>query len=102
MDSYLGHGTTAGELLNFFKTDTPVQVVDWSKMAQLAGYGTDGAAKMKYITDVFLAFLMAFAVMYLFYTLLSQMPYIGASMILQVGGAARGLVLGQNKTGEKK
>lgn len=103
----------ANKALNYFKTDTPVQTLNWAKLASIVDASgcsavnctsdtATGAAKDKidkYLTGykikVFLTFIMALVMIYVFYSLLDYLPIISSGLISEVG---RGVVLGQSKS----
>ncbi len=77
--------------LNYFETGKEIDMVDWKKLAEEA-YPTEYAAAADkdkfykdYVIRVFLTFLMAAIMMYIFYSLLEYIPFIG-TMSMGHGG----------------
>lgn len=87
--------------LDFFETGAMVNSIDWERLAQIAKpneYNTALSAPVvlnqpkpvdKFYQDykigIFLAFLMAGVVMYVFYSLLEYLPYIGSATMGDLG-----------------
>lgn len=95
--THLGVGATARDIdgnptapLRFFKTDVPVNVVSWRKLAERAdpeGYNSAKNSDEKkdefyqnYKIKIFMAFLMAVIVIYIFYAMLEYLPFIAAGV----------------------
>jgi hypothetical protein len=88
-------GMGGSEPLDFFETGVMVNSINWERLAQVvkpseysAAVGSD-TALAKFYQDykirVFLAFLMAAVVMYIFYSLLEYLPYIGSATMGDLG-----------------
>lgn len=94
---HLGLGTDKNPL-NFFMTDIPVNTLNWEQLAQRAdnaGYVKakgDKEALSEFYKDykitVFLSFIMVILVMYIFYSMLEFMPFIGTGVMGGMGDGA--------------
>lgn len=77
--------------LNYFETGKEVDVIDWKNLAK-AAYPTEYAAAAdkdqfykNYIIRLFLTFLMAAIMMYIFYSLLEYIPFLGTMSMGHAG-----------------
>lgn len=101
---HLGLGTD-GNPLNFFMTDIPVNTLNWKMLAARAdpdgcndvGCNPNSAVKeaqkvldfySEYKITVFLSFIMVLLVMYIFYSMLEFLPFIGTGVL---GGLGDGI-----------
>ena len=82
--------------LHYFETGMMVNVIDWQTLAKKAnpnGWtavagGTPAQQETfykEYIVKIFLAFLMAAMVMYIFYSLMDYIPFVGAGAMGDIG-----------------
>ncbi|MEZ5691355.1 MAG: type IV secretion system protein [Rickettsiales bacterium] len=80
--------------LSFFEIGIPITVIDWKKMAiaaDPAGFAAvitqqdEEKFYQDYLESVFLGFIMAALVMYVFYSLIGYIPYIGSASMGHVG-----------------
>ena len=85
---------TLGKGLNFFKTDTPIQDVDFLVLAKATNTvgATDADKIQAYKRNIFLSFMMALIVIYIFNQLLDYLPFIGSGMMASRAGG--GMTLG--------
>jgi len=102
----MGFGDVSGlpnKAMNFFRVDTPIQTLDWAKLSKIVdatgcdavhcdntdATGEDKKAIDKYLSSrkvkVFMTFIMSLITMYVFFTLLEQIPMIGSGLIGEIG-----------------
>lgn len=90
-----------GAVINFFQTGIATNVIDWQRLAQqawsaqwgvvdamAAGPAKDEAAEKLYLDykiSVLLAFMMAAIVIYIFYSLIEYLPFIGTATMGEAG-----------------
>jgi|CXWL01.1.fsa_nt_gi hypothetical protein len=93
-------GTRAGTPLSFFQTGIPVRVLDWKRLAETAMPAEFAAATtqadrdrvyLDYKIRVLISFVMTAIILYVFYSLLEYLPYIGSGTLGSGPGGTLGI-----------
>ncbi len=93
-------GTRAVTPLHFFQTGVPVRVLDWKRLAETAMPAEWAAATtqadrdrvyLDYKIRVLISFVMTAIVLYVFYSLLEYLPYIGSGTLGSGPGGTLGI-----------